>query len=162
MIEVRNLVKEYRGAEGSVVRAVDDVSFAVSAGEMVGLLGGNGAGKTTTMRVVATLLAPTSGTAVVAGRDVRLDPIGVRQRLAYVSATTGVPDRLTPREKIARSLAMFDWTRGLVARQIVAERGAMGPEQLRWEVALRLYGADPGARRIIERQLAKVRGDVSG
>ena len=98
MIEVRNLVKEYRGAEGSVVRAVDDVSFAVSAGEMVGLLGGNGAGKTTTMRVVATLLAPTSGTAVVAGRDVRLDPIGVRQRLAYVSATTGVPDRLTPRE----------------------------------------------------------------
>jgi ABC-type multidrug transport system ATPase subunit len=98
MIEVRNLVKEYRGAGGSVVRAVDDVSFAVAAGEMVGLLGGNGAGKTTTMRVVATLLAPTSGTALVAGRDVRLDPIGVRQRLAYVSATTGVPDRLTPRE----------------------------------------------------------------
>jgi hypothetical protein len=70
-------------------------------------------------------------------------------------------DRLTPREKIARSLAMFDWARGFVARQIVAERGAMGPQQLRWEVALRLYGADPAARRIIERQLAKVRGDVS-
>ena len=98
MIEVRNLVKEYRGADGTVVRAVDDVSFTVSAGEMVGLLGGNGAGKTTTMRVVATLLAPTSGTAVVAGLDVRHDPIGVRRRLAYVSATTGVPDRLTPRE----------------------------------------------------------------
>ena len=71
-------------------------------------------------------------------------------------------DRLTPREKIARSLAMFDWTRGFVARQIVAERGGMGPEQLRWEVALRLYGAEPMARRIIERQLARVRGDVPG
>lgn len=98
MIEVRDLVKEYRGTDGSVVRAVDGVSFAVGDGEMVGLLGGNGAGKTTTMRVIATLLAPTAGTAVVAGRDVRGDPIGVRRRLGYVSATTGVPDRLTPRE----------------------------------------------------------------
>jgi sodium transport system ATP-binding protein len=98
MIEVRELLKEYRGTDASVVRAVAGVSFTVAAGEMVGLLGGNGAGKTTTMRVIATLLAPTSGTAVVAGRDVRADPIGVRQRLGYVSATTGVPDRLTPRE----------------------------------------------------------------
>jgi sodium transport system ATP-binding protein len=98
MIEVRDLVKAYRGTDGSVVRAVEGVSFVVGDGEMVGLLGGNGAGKTTTMRVIATLLAPTSGTAVVAGRDVLLDPIGVRRRLGYVSATTGVPDRLTPRE----------------------------------------------------------------
>jgi sodium transport system ATP-binding protein len=98
MIEVRDLVKAYRGTDGSVVRAVEGVSFVVGDGEMVGLLGGNGAGKTTTMRVIATLLAPTSGTAVVAGSDVRLDPIGVRRRLGYVSATTGVPDRLTPRE----------------------------------------------------------------
>jgi len=98
MIEVRNLVKEYRGGDAAAIRAVDGVSFAVSPGEMVGLLGGNGAGKTTTMRVIATLLAPTSGTVLVAGRDVRDDPIGVRRRLGYVSATTGVPDRLTPGE----------------------------------------------------------------
>lgn len=98
MIEVRNLVKEYRGGDGAVIRAVDGVSFAVAPGEMVGLLGGNGAGKTTTMRVIATLLAPTSGTVLVAGRGVGDDPIGVRRLLGYVSATTGVPDRLTPRE----------------------------------------------------------------
>jgi ABC-type multidrug transport system ATPase subunit len=97
MIEVRDLVKEYRTGDG-VVRAVAGVSFTVRQGEMVGLLGGNGAGKTTTMRILATLLTPTSGVALVAGRDVQADPIGVRRRLGYVSSTTGVPDRLTPRE----------------------------------------------------------------
>jgi sodium transport system ATP-binding protein len=100
MIEVVDLVKHYRAADGSVVRAVDGVSFAVAAGEMVGLLGANGAGKTTTMRILATLLRPTSGTARIAGHDVRTDPIGVRRALGYVSATTGVADRLTPREML--------------------------------------------------------------
>lgn len=98
MIEVNDLVKHYRAGDGSVVRAVDGVSLAVAGGEMVGLLGANGAGKTTTLRVLATLLKPTSGTARVAGHDVRHDPVGVRRRLGYVSATTGVPDRLTARE----------------------------------------------------------------
>ena len=98
MIEVVDLVKHYRASDGSVVRAVDGVSLAVHPGEMVGLLGANGAGKTTTLRVLATLLKPTSGTARVAGCDVRQDPVGVRRSLGYVSATTGVPDRLTARE----------------------------------------------------------------
>ena len=98
MIEVDDLVKHYQATDGSTVRAVDHVSLAVRPGEMVGLLGANGAGKTTTLRVLATLLRPTSGTARVAGCDVRYDPIGVRRNLGYVSATTGVPDRLTPRE----------------------------------------------------------------
>ena len=98
MIEVRDLVKHYRGGDGGTVRAVDGVSFAVQPGEMVGLLGANGAGKTTTLRVLATLLRPTAGSARVGGCDVVTDPVGVRRTLGYVSATTGVPDRLTPRE----------------------------------------------------------------
>jgi sodium transport system ATP-binding protein len=98
MLEVIDLVKHYRASDGSSVRAVDGVSFSVGPGEMVGLLGANGAGKTTTLRMLATLLKPTSGTARVGGCDVRGDPVGVRRRLGYVSATTGVPDRLTPRE----------------------------------------------------------------
>ena len=98
MIEVIDLVKDYRAGDGSVVHAVDHISFEVAAGETVGLLGANGAGKTTTLRVLATLLKPTSGTARVAGYDVVADPVGVRRHLGYVSATTGVPDRLTPRE----------------------------------------------------------------
>jgi sodium transport system ATP-binding protein len=98
VIDVVDLVKHYRASDGGVVRAVDGVSFSVAAGEMVGLLGANGAGKTTTLRMLATLLTPTSGNALIAGHDVRQDPVAVRSRLGYVSATTGVPDRLTPRE----------------------------------------------------------------
>ena len=97
-IEVAGLVKHYHASDGSVVRAVNGVTLSVGAGEMVGLLGANGAGKTTTLRMLATLLRPTAGSARVAGCDVRADPVGVRQRLGYVSATTGVPDRLSPRE----------------------------------------------------------------
>jgi sodium transport system ATP-binding protein len=111
MIEVDDLVKHYQATDGSTVRAVDHVSLAVRPGEMVGLLGANGAGKTTTLRVLATLLRPTSGTARVAGCDVRYDPIGVRRNLGYVSATTGVPDRLTPRE-ILRSFGQLHGLEG--------------------------------------------------
>ena len=98
MIETVDLVKHYVAGDGGVVRALEGVSFAVGRGEMFGLLGANGAGKTTTLRILATLLRPTSGTARVGGRDVVADPVGARRALGYVSATTGVPDRLTPRE----------------------------------------------------------------
>lgn len=98
VIDVAELVKHYQASDGSVVRAVNGVSLAVQAGEMVGLLGANGAGKTTTLRMLATLLTPTAGTASVAGCDIRRDPVGVRRHLGYVSATTGVPDRLSARE----------------------------------------------------------------
>jgi sodium transport system ATP-binding protein len=118
MIEVRDLVKEYRAGGGRTVRAVDGVSFHVADGEMVGLLGGNGAGKTTTMRIVATLLTPTSGLARVAGHDVRTDPIGVRRSLGYVSATTGVADRLSPREVLDSSGRLHGIERRLLADRI--------------------------------------------
>jgi len=114
MIEAAGLVKHYQAGDGGVVRAVNGVSFAVQAGEMVGLLGANGAGKTTTLRMLATLLKPTAGTARVAGCDVRTDPVGVRRRLGYVSATTGVPDRLTPRE----ILASFGMLHGIASDQV--------------------------------------------
>lgn len=120
MIEVRDLVKEYRAGGGKTVRAVDGVSFHVADGEMVGLLGGNGAGKTTTMRIVATLLTPTSGMARVAGHDVRTDPIGVRRSLGYVSATTGVADRLSPREVLDSSGRLHGIERQLLADRIAS------------------------------------------
>jgi hypothetical protein len=63
---------------------------------------------------------------------------------------------LSPRERVERSLAMFQWAREMLARQIVAERGPMSPERLKLEVALRQYGADPRARALIERELANV------
>lgn len=71
-------------------------------------------------------------------------------------------DELSPCERIARSLAMFDWARGWIARQIVAERGPMPQARLQWEVALRLYGDEAGSRQMIERHLAGISRDVCG
>ena len=80
------------------IQAVKGIDLHVGEGELVCLIGANGAGKTTTLRVLATLLKPTAGTARVGGCDVVSDPLGARRHLGYVSATTGVPDRLTARE----------------------------------------------------------------
>jgi len=98
MIFADGLVKHFSATDGTLVQAVDGVSFSVAPGEMVGLLGANGVGKTTTMRLLATLLRPTAGTASIDGCDIRTDPLGVRRRMGYLSANTGVPDRLTPQE----------------------------------------------------------------
>lgn len=79
--------------------AVDRVSFTAYPGEILGLLGENGAGKTTTMRMLATLLVPTAGTATVNGKDVREEPEAVRAQLG-VLFEGGVYDRLTARENM--------------------------------------------------------------
>ncbi len=74
MIEAQHLVKRFRDKKRGEVRAVDDVSFSCRPGEIYGLLGANGAGKTTTLRMLATILAPSEGTAIVAGYDVSERP----------------------------------------------------------------------------------------
>ena len=88
MIQVDGLTKTFsvkRGRERTEVTAVDGVDLHVDAGEIVGFLGPNGAGKTTTLRMLTTLLRPTSGSAVVAGHDVAKDPVAVRRSIGYVS-----------------------------------------------------------------------------
>jgi len=65
---------------------------------------------------------------------------------------------LTPAQRVARSAALFAWTRDQIARQIVAEQGDMDNETLRWHVALRLYGSEPSVRHLIERKLSDVPG----
>jgi len=80
--------------------AVDQVSFDVGNGEVFGLLGPNGAGKTTTLRLLSTLLKPTSGTATVAGHDLKREPQKVRASIGVLPEDTGLYDRLTPREHL--------------------------------------------------------------
>jgi hypothetical protein len=65
-------------------------------------------------------------------------------------------DALSARERIERSLALFQWSSELLARRVAAEQGPMSAERLKWEVALRQYGADPAARALILRKLADV------
>ena len=79
MIEVSGLTKRYVGHT-----AVDDVSFKVSKGEIVGFLGPNGAGKSTTIRMMTCFLTPTAGTATIDGFDIEKDSIKVRQRIGYM------------------------------------------------------------------------------
>jgi len=82
------------------------LSFRVGAGEVYGLLGPNGAGKTTTLRMLATLLQPSEGTANVAGYDIRQQPLEVRRNLGIVNGGMQVYERLTGRE-VLRFFASF-------------------------------------------------------
>jgi gliding motility-associated transport system ATP-binding protein len=79
MIKVDNLVKTF-----GAIRAVDNISFEVKKGEVLGFLGPNGAGKSTTMKMLTCFLRPDSGTASVGGSDILEDPIGVRDKIGYV------------------------------------------------------------------------------
>jgi sodium transport system ATP-binding protein len=101
MIEARSLTKTFRDKRRGEIRAVDGVSFCVAPGQIYGLLGANGAGKTTALRLLATLLQPTSGTAVVAGFDVLAEPARVRANVGFLAASTALYGRLTARETIA-------------------------------------------------------------
>lgn len=94
-IEAVELVKHYDG-----VPAVDRVSFVVPPGTVLGLLGPNGAGKTTTVRMMTTLTEPTSGTARVAGYDIRTQPDEVRRHMGLTGQVATVDEMLTGRENI--------------------------------------------------------------
>jgi ABC-2 type transport system ATP-binding protein len=89
-IEVENLRRVYKATVGVVRRktkevvAVEDISFEVTSGELFGLLGPNGAGKTTTVKMLTTLLLPTSGTAIVLGIDIVTTPDPVRSRIGFI------------------------------------------------------------------------------
>ena len=80
--------------------AVDEISFSVSAGEIFGFLGANGAGKTTAMKMLTGLLAPTSGSATVAGFDVYRQTESIKRNIGYMSQRFSLYDDLTPRENI--------------------------------------------------------------
>jgi sodium transport system ATP-binding protein len=100
VIEARQLTKTFRDKKRGEIHGALDVSFRVEPGTIYGLLGANGAGKTTTLRMLATLLRPTRGTAVVAGHDVAAEPDRVRARVGFLAASTALYARLTAREMI--------------------------------------------------------------
>src|SRR5437870_4451564 len=100
MIHVNNLVKSFHDLRRGQVLAVDHISFEARPGEVFGLLGPNGAGKTTAMRILCTVLRPTSGTATVAGFDVAAQAAEDRRHIGFMSANTAIYDRMSAWEMI--------------------------------------------------------------
>ena len=90
MVTVTNLTKDF-----GPIRAVDNVSFDVEKGTILGFLGPNGAGKSTTMKMVTGFLKPTSGKAIVAGHDVRTDPVEVKKRIGYLAESSPAYHEMT-------------------------------------------------------------------
>ncbi|MEC8495571.1 MAG: ABC transporter ATP-binding protein, partial [Planctomycetota bacterium] len=95
MIEIRNLTKRF-----GTLTAVDDLSFRVSPGEVLGFLGPNGAGKSTTMKMVTGFLPPTSGTATVCGHDILAAPADAKAAIGYLPEGAPLYPDMTPRQML--------------------------------------------------------------
>jgi sodium transport system ATP-binding protein len=144
VILVDGLCKRFLDYRRGWVAAVSDISFECSPGAIFGLLGPNGAGKTTTLRILSTVLRPTGGRALVAGHDVVGDPSAVRRSIGYMSASTGIYDRMTawelveyfgklyglPDEQLrARMEGIFDWLKMNDFRDLLCSKMSTGMKQ---------------------------------
>ncbi|WP_043582762.1 ABC transporter ATP-binding protein [Geminisphaera colitermitum] len=131
MIEVKGLVKNYGDK-----RAVDNVSFRVQRGDILGFLGPNGAGKSTTMKMITGYITPTAGTAIVAGHDVRQNPVAVKRAIGYLPESAPAYGEMTVEEFL---------------RFIAEARSYRGDErQARIDRAIKLTHLDTVRRQTIE------------
>jgi sodium transport system ATP-binding protein len=109
MIEAAGLQKYFKvtskstagRGRGSIVKAVESVSFTCQPGQVLGLIGPNGAGKTTTLRILSSAITPNAGQVLVEGVPLRQQDMAVRRRIGFLSGNTGLYLRLTVRENIA-------------------------------------------------------------
>src|SRR5213596_3526773 len=113
VIHVENLVKKFGN-----ITAVDGIQLDVQSGQIFGFLGPNGAGKSTTIKILATLLKPTSGRAAVAGFDVVARPNEVRQSIGLVFQDQSLDDRLTAQENLWFHAMLYDLPSTLFAERI--------------------------------------------
>jgi ABC-2 type transport system ATP-binding protein len=127
MIETRGLRKSFtsrQGREKKVVEAVRGVDLDVAEGEIFGFLGPNGAGKTTTLRMLATLIEPDGGTAVIAGADLLRSPAEVRRRIGYVAQGGSTWDDSTAREELVHQARLYGITKADAAARADRVLGA--------------------------------------
>ena len=166
--------------------AVDHLDLTIPSGQIFGLLGPNGAGKSTTIKMLTTLLQPSSGSAFVAGFDVAADPVGVRRRIGYVPQLLSADGALTARENMTLSARLYGMPRrerqgripealrfmGLEAQADQLVRTFSGGMIRRLEIAQALLhrpavlfldeptiGLDPMARRAVWERLKELRRD---
>lgn len=144
MVEAEELTKTYPDWHTGHFVALDHVSFSVAPGEIFGLLGPNGAGKTTALRILSTVLQPTSGSARVNGFDVVTHPYEVRHSIGFVSNNTAIYERMTAWEMVeyfgklyglspdrlqSRMEAIFDQLQMNDIRDIAGARMSTGMQQ---------------------------------
>ncbi len=156
IIETEGLTKVFT-VKKSQVQAVTDLSFTAVRGELVAFLGPNGAGKSTSLRMLTTLIPPTSGTARVVGRDIRTDPAGVRSRIGYVGQLTSGSFSQRVRDELLSQGAFYGMSRGDSVRRAdelidsldlggFAKRSVQqlsGGQKRRLDIALGLMHAPP-------------------
>ncbi len=129
MIRVDHVTKRF-----GAVTAVDDVSFAIAPGEIVGFLGPNGAGKSTLLKMICTWLPPTAGTIEVAGHDVARDPLGVRASLGYLPEHNPLYEGM----RVERFLRFIGGMRGITGaryrerRDWVVDKCSLAPVLSKW------------------------------
>jgi ABC-2 type transport system ATP-binding protein len=180
-IQTRALVQRF-----GAFTAVDELALAVPPGEIFGLLGSNGAGKSTTIKILTTLLPPTSGSATVAGFDVVRQPIEVRRRIGYVPQLVSADAGLTGRENLLLAAKLHGLPRAERAERIDASLAFMGLSEVgdalvrtysggmirRLEIAQAMLprpvvlfldeptvGLDPNARKAVWERIQKLRAE---
>jgi sodium transport system ATP-binding protein len=126
LIQVEKLTKTFHDRKKGEIAAVRAISFVCRPGRVFGLLGRNGAGKTTTLRMLATILSPTSGSGTVAGFDIVRQAGDVRRSIGYLSGDTKLYDRLTGKEILAYFGALAGMEPAAVTRRIGELRDPFG------------------------------------
>jgi ABC-2 type transport system ATP-binding protein len=152
MIHAQGLTRRF-GTNGAAVEAVRGLDLHVGAGELVAFLGPNGAGKSTSLRMLTTLLKPTSGTATVAGHDVLTDPAGVRRRIGYVGQGHGAADDQCVRDELVVQGRCYGWDPAASRRRADELLAALELESLAQRTASTLSG---GQRRRLDVALGLV------
>ncbi len=124
------IVAQQLGKEFGAATAVEELSLAITPGEVYGLIGPNGAGKTTTLRMLAALMQPSRGRAEICGVDVVARPSEAKARLGFLTGTTGLYARLSVRELLAYFGQLFRMERRALARRIEEVAAALRIEPL--------------------------------
>ncbi len=137
LVQVKNLRKTYSDHAREPYVAVDRLTFSARAGEVFGLLGPNGAGKTTALRILATVLQPSSGSAFISSFDVTTQAEMVRYSIGFVSNNTAIYDRMTPWEFVQFFGRLYG-----VSREVLDER----IERLFVQLNMNEFRDVPGAR----------------
>lgn len=133
MIDVQNLTKSY-----GPIQAVDNITFQIPAGQIVGFLGPNGAGKSTTLRMLTGFMPPTSGTAVIAGHDVLENSELARAKLGYLPESTPLYPEMRVEEYLHYRGKLFGMSRGYRRQRIDHVCDRCGLEAMRQRTIARL------------------------